>query len=551
MTGVYKLLSVNLQEKGGYTMERSWKNRKNLNKNEIAKLEKDGLEILNELDEIAKKDNSAIDPMDIERLKWAGIYAQRPKDGHYLIRVKLPSGKLNSAQAKVIAGISKDYGENSIQITIRQCIQIHNILLKDVPDIFARLKKANLTTVEGCGDVPRNVLGNPLAGVDRDELFDTTKVVDEIVESLVGNPEFSNLPRKYKISVSANPGDCGFAGINDLAFVPAVLHNKKEDAKGFHAYVGGGLSTAPHLAKKLPFFIRPEEAVKVAEGVGIIFREYGYRENRGHCRLKFLLDDWGIEKFADKLEEITGTLTRGGRTVERKWNRGVFHGLNRQKQEDLYYAGLLIPSGSMEASDLQEIAELAEKYGDGELRTTNSQNIIILNIPAEKRSQFKQESLIKRYPLKPDAFAGYAASCTGNQYCNFAPIETKKRLKSILDEMNRRFPKLRQPLRINLTGCVHACAHPQIADIGITGGRGKENGEMVDMFTLQIGGALGREAKFGEKLNGRISENHIIDAIGDMVEYYITHRQEKEIFYQFVRRVGTGEFQKIADRYAN
>ncbi len=531
-------------------MEKSWKSRENLNKNELAKLEKDGLEILKELDALAKKEYSEIDPMDIERLKWAGIYTQRPKNGKFLIRVKLPSGKLNTSQAKVIAGISKDYGEDSIQITIRQCIQIHNLTLQDMPDIFQRLHEAHLTSVEGCGDVPRNVLGNPLAGVDPEELFDTTEVVEQIVEELVGNPEFSNLPRKYKISVSANPGDCGFAQINDLAFVPAILRSKTGTEQGFHIYVGGGLSKEPHLAQKLPFFIRKEEAVAVARGVGIIFREYGYRENRGHCRLKYLLDDWGVDAFAKKLNEIAGPFTTGGRTIARKWNRGVFHGIHRQKQEGLFYAGLLIPSGSMEASDLVALAELSEKYGDGQLRTTNSQNIVILNIPEQKRNEFRKEPLVKKYTIKPDTFTGNAASCTGNQYCSFAPIETKKRLKSIVEAMNERFPELKEPFRINLTGCVHACAHPQLADIGLTGGRAKENGEAVDVFTIRIGGALGKEAGFAEVLAGRVSEYHIIDAIGEMIAYYVEHREGKELFYQYVRRTGAEQFQKIVDKYA-
>ncbi len=531
-------------------MEQSWRNRENLNKNEIAKLEKDGLEILKELDALAQQEFSEIDPMDIERLKWAGIYTQRPKNGRFLVRVKLPSGRLTAEQARVIAGISADYGEDSIQITIRQCIQVHNITLKDIPDIVRRLDSVGLTSVEGCGDVPRNILGNPLAGVDPEELFDTMPIVQEIADALVGNPEFSNLPRKYKISVSANPGDCGFAQINDLAFVPAVLRKRGETVNGFHVYVAGGLSLEPKLAKKLPFFLRPEQAVDVARAVGILFREYGYREKRNHCRMKYLMEDWGVEQFAEKLEEVLGYRPeRGGRTYARKWNRGVFHGVHPQKQEGLYYLGMLIPSGSMKASDLAEIADLADRYGDGQLRTTNSQNLLILNIPEEEKSAVQKESLFRRYVLRPDVFTGYCASCTGNQYCSFAPIETKQRLAGIVEEMARRYPELKQPLRINLTGCGHACAHPMIADIGLTGGRGKENDQQVDMFTFHIGGALGRETAFGTKLSGRVSETHIVDAVSDMVGYYLRHRDPKEIFYQFVRRTGTEAFQEIIHRY--
>ncbi len=528
----------------------SWKDRDDLTKNELLKLKKDGLEIVNELDQLSKMNYEDIDPEDLERLKWAGFYTQRPKNGLFLVRVKLPSGVLDAKQARTIAKISHEYGQDSIQITIRQCIQIHNIALKNLSRVFALLQEANLTSVEGCGDVPRNILGNPLAGVDPDELFDTTEVVDEMVAALVGNREFSNLPRKYKISVSANPKDCGFAGINDLAFVPAVYRKNGEKKVGFHAYVGGGLSREPRLAKKLPFFIEPSKAVEVAKAVGIIFREYGYRNSRTHCRIRVLVEDWGIEKMTQAIEELTGPLPRGGRTMEQKWNRGVFLGIHEQKQSGLYYAGSLIPSGQMDAADLAQFANLSEKYGNGQLRTTNSQNIIVLNIPKESRGEYRKEALFKKYPLHGTAFAGYCASCTGNHYCSFAPVDTKKWTAVIVEALEAAFPKQKEPLRVNVTGCIHSCAHPQIADIGITGGRAKKNERPVDAFTFQIGGALGKEERFATKLTGRVDEEQVVEAVIAMVSYYREHKRESEVFYQFVERVGADAFQAIIDRYA-
>ena len=233
------------------------------NRNEQWKHEKDGLEILKELPALAEKDFKEIDPGDVERLKWAGIYAQRPRDGHFLVRVKLPSGQLTAAQAKVLVDLAAAYGKGEIQITIRQAVQIHNITLRDAVDILPRLKAAGLSSVEACGDVPRTILGNPLAGVDAEELLDTRPLVEEVFRFFLGNRDFSNLPRKFKISISANPHDAGFARINDLAFVPA----RREGEAGFVAYVGGGLSAEPHLAVRLPFFIRPAEVKAVAEAV--------------------------------------------------------------------------------------------------------------------------------------------------------------------------------------------------------------------------------------------------------------------------------------------
>ncbi|MGN0194703.1 MAG: nitrite/sulfite reductase [Pseudoramibacter sp.] len=554
-------------------MMQSWANRENLNKNELWKLEKDGLEILNEIEPLAAGGFDAISDADKERLKWAGIYQQRPKNGKFLVRVKLASGELTSSQARVIAGIAKDYGQDAVQITIRQCIQVHNLSLEVLPDVLNRLHTAGLTSTEGCGDVPRNILGNPLMEIDPDELFDTTPVVHQAAETLVGNPEYSNLPRKYKISISANPRDCGFAGINDLAFVPAILRKKDQKADGFHVYVGGGLSTDPRLAKKLSFFILPEQAVLVMQAIAIIFREFGYREKRNHCRLKFLVDDWGTEKFEAVLEKTAQKLLnhedvsrladdlkdelnqpasplflRGGRTLWRKWNRGVFHGIHKQKQLGLYYAGFLIPEGAMTAGDLARFADLADQYGNGALRTTNSQNLLIINIPEANTKAVAHAELTAKYPIRPKAFSGYCAACTGNEYCSFAPIETKHLLQHVVEELDRRFPEIKDPFRVNLTGCAHACAHPMIADIGMTGARVRTDDGLQDAVTFQIAGNLGKNAKFGQKLDGKVLTENILPTVSKMIQYYLDHRQAKESFNAFVERTGTEPFQAVVDQ---
>ena len=331
------------------------------NRNEQWKHDKDGLEIIQEIPALADKAFKEIDPGDVERLKWAGIYAQRPRDGHFLVRVKLPSGQLTAEQAEVLAALAAEYGKGELQITIRQAVQIHNITLRDACDILPRLSAVGLSSVEACGDVPRTILGNPLAGVDAEELLYTRP----------------NLPRKFKISISANPHDAGFARINDLAFVPA----EREGEVGFMAYVGGGLSAEPYLAERLPFFIRPAEVKAVAIAVATIFRDAGYREKRNHCRLKYLVADLGAEAVAAKVEAQTGALLRGGEEVTAPWNYGRFYGVHAQKQAGLSYVGVHVTNGHIAAEDLKVFAALAKRYGQGRLRTTNSQNLILLDIP--------------------------------------------------------------------------------------------------------------------------------------------------------------------------
>ena len=524
-------------------MVKSWQNRENLNRNEQWKLAKDGLEIVKQIPEMVGKAFNELDPGDVERLKWAGVYAQRPKDGHFLIRVKLPSGRLNSNQARVLSGIARDYGREGLQITIRQAVQIHWITLADVPDILSRLAVVNLSSIEACGDVPRTILGNPLAGIDPEELLDTMPIVQEVFSYFLGNPEFSNLPRKLKISISANPHDVGFARINDIAFVPA----KKDGEAGFHVYVAGGLSAEPHLAEKLPFFIRPDEVLRVAKAIATIFRENGYREKRGHCRLKYLMADWGKEHFAEVVEQLAGPFEYGGVEIQQEWTRGAFYGIHEQKQPGYFYFGTNVPAGFLQSDDLLEFARLADEYGDGQLRTTNSQNLMLINIPQKNVETLKGAALFEKFSLTPGTFSGYAASCTGNAFCNFAPIETKHRLQTLVEELDRSFPDAGVPLQINLTGCVHACAHPQIADIGLTGSRAKVNGTSVDAFSIQLGGALGPRAGYGVVLDGKVPEAQLTGFIKGLVSYYLEHRKEQERFYELVRRTDVTIFQRMLD----
>lgn len=522
-------------------MEQVWKERDNLNKNEIAKLQKDGLDIINELPVLAQKSFEEISWDDVERLKWAGIYAQRPKNGLFLIRIKLPSGQLNSQQAKVIAKLAKKYGKNEIQITIRQCIQIHNITLADAIVLREEIAKVGLTSVGGCGDVPRNILGNPLMGIDPEELFDTTDLVNEAVTLLTGNRDYSNLPRKFKLSISANPHDVGFAQINDCALTPAVLRAQGEVINGFHAYVGGGLSRDPHLAVKLDFFIRQEETLDFIKTIITLFRDYGFREKRTHCRLKHLVDDWGKERLQEEILKRLPALQKGGRDYARKWTYGRFHGVHKQKQEGLYYAGLNVISGMMSADDLESVALLSEKYGDGTLRTTNSQCLLVINIPENHLKDFERESPLS---LHPDYLRGYGASCTGNKYCNFAPLDTKYYLKALYDALDGKYA-LKAPFRINVTGCNHQCAHASIADIGLVGGKMKKDGVMQDAFTISIGGALGKDATFGYSLKGRYVFDEVIVIVNRLIADYVEHLQGKESYTHYVHRQGMEYFEDL------
>lgn len=531
-------------------MTRPWEtDLTKLSKMELVKLEKDGLDILNEIAAFGQAGFSSIKPEDIDLLKWAGVYVQKPKtDGYFMMRVKLPSGKLSSNQATVLAGIARDYGRGEVQLTTRQAIQFHWIRIENLPDIFHRLDRVGLSSIEACGDCPRTIMGNPLAGIDRDELLDTTPLVHEVATFFQGNREFSNLPRKFKISISASPVNPGHAEINDLAFIPAVKEIDGKIVNGFHVMVGGGLSAKPHMAKKLDLFVCPEDVLKVSIAVATIFRDYGYRQQRFHCRLKFLVADWGAAKFREELVKLTGPLPSAGVDVTVGWNGGFYYGVNSQKQAGLVYVGLSVPTGLMNADELDGLARLAAAYGDGSLRTANSQNIIIANILEGKADRLLQEPLLQKFKAEPKPFIGYAVACTGNRYCTLSVAETKERLKAITAYLDERV-SLDTPVRIHIAGCPNSCGQQQIADIGLQGTLVKQDNKAVEGFEIAIGGNLGPGAAFATKLKGRIPADDVAKVIAHLVKVYKANREEGETFCQLVERVGVLVFQAVLDEY--
>lgn len=357
------------------------------------------------------------------------------------------------------------------------------------------------------------------------------------------NRDFSNLPRKYKISISSNIYNAGHAEINDLAFTPATKVINGEEVIGFHVWVGGGLSARPFLAQQLDAFVRPEEVVKVAIGVTTIFRDYGYRQKRNHARLKFLVADWGAEKFLEKLKEQIGELETHGQDRTIGWNAGYFTGVHKQRQEGLNYIGLSVPVGRMSAQELEELARLADEYGNGSLRTCNSQNIVITSVPDEKVEALLQENVLKRLTPFPQHFSAFAVSCTGIEFCNLAIVETKERMRQLAGYLDEHV-ELDEPIRMHMVGCPNACGQRQIADIGFQGALIKTETGMKDAFDIYIGGTLGENAQFNQKLKGRVLGDQLHRVLLPLLAYYKEEKQTGESFFQFVQRVGTEPFQE-------
>ncbi|KLU63968.1 sulfite reductase [ferredoxin] [Desulfosporosinus acididurans] len=524
-------------------------NAQKLNSFELTKLDTDGLDILDKLNYFQKASFTSISNEERDLLKWAGIYIQRPRsDGYFMMRVKIPFGVMISTQARVLASISKDYGRDILDITTRQSIQFHWLRIEDIPSIQSKLASVNLSSVEACGDCPRNIIGNPLAGIDPHEILDTRKIQNEVYNFFQGNRDFSNLPRKFKVSISANIFDTGHAAINDLAFTPASKLIDNEIVQGFHVYVGGGLSAKPHLAKKLDIFLKPDEVLKVTIGVASLFRDFGYRQSRQHARLKFLVADWGAMKFKQELEKLVGPLLSGGDDLICGWNAGYFNGIHQQKQPGLHYFGLSVPLGRLSADNLKDLADITDKYGDGTIRITNSQNIILAGISDNRVMSFLHEPLLHVLTPFPETFKAHTISCTGKDFCNLAIVETKKYARQISQYLDNTL-KLDTPIRIHITGCPNSCGQVQLADIGLRGAKSKKTSQTIEGFELQIGGVLGPEPQIGTSLKGFIPADIAHVVIEQLIRFYKDHRIDHESFNTFINRNGTEEFQSILNNF--
>lgn len=492
-----------------------------LNKFEKIKAEKDGLAVKKELEHFAKIGWEAIDESDRDyRLKWLGIFFRPVTPGKFMMRLRLPNGIITSAQMRTLAAIVQHYGEDgNADITTRQNLQLRGIRIEDIPDIFNKLKQVGLTSVQSGMDNVRNITGSPVADIDADELIDTRglvrKIQDMITNNGEGNPEFSNLPRKFNIALEGGRDNSVHAEINDLAFVPAY----KDGNLGFNVLVGGFFSAKRcDVAIPLNVWVPPnDDVVDLCRAILIVYREHGLRANRQKARLMWLIDEWGIEKFRAEVEKQFGRqLLSAAPKDEINWEKRDHIGIYRQKQPGLNYVGLHVPVGRMYAPDMFEIARMADVYGSGEIRFTVEQNIILPNIPDSRLEAFLKEPLLQRFSINPAPLTRTLVSCTGAQFCNFALIETKNRALAMIRELEAEL-SLPRSVRIHWTGCPNSCGQPQIADIGLIGTKVRKNGKTVEGVDLYMGGKVGKDAKLGSCVRKGIACEDLKPVLRDLL----------------------------------
>ncbi|OZH53758.1 ferredoxin--nitrite reductase, partial [Hydrocoleum sp. CS-953] len=431
-----------------------------LNKFEKIKAEKDGLAVKTEIEHFARIGWEAIDETDRNhRLKWLGIFFRPVTPGKFMLRMRMPNGIITSQQMRVLAEVVQRYGDDgNADITTRQNLQLRGIRIEDIPDIFNKFERVGLTSVQSGMDNVRNITGSPVAGIDANELYDTRELVQQVQDMITGNskgnPEFTNLPRKFNIAIAGCVDNSVHAEINDIAFIPAY----KNDKFGFNVLVGGFFSAKRcEAAIPLNAWVEPNQVVALCRALLEVYRDYGLRGNRQKSRLMWLIDEWGVAKFRSEVEQQMGQiLETEALKDEIIWEKRDHIGVYKQKQPGLNYVGLNIPVGRFYAADMFDIARLAEVYGNGEIRLTVEQNVIISNIPDSRLEAFLAEPLLEKFSIDPQPLTRAIVSCTGAQFCNFALIETKNRALAIAKELETEL-SMPKPVRIHWTGCPNSC----------------------------------------------------------------------------------------------
>ncbi len=532
--------------------------REPLNKNEESKRNDDGLNVRQRIIDIYSRYGfDSIDPADLRgRFRWYGLYTQRrpgidggktailePEeldDRYFMMRIRIDGGQLDHERLRVIADVSRRYARGTADVTDRQNIQLHWIEIENVPAIWEALESVGLSTTEACGDTPRVMLGCPLAGIDAGEIIDATAEIDEIGARYIGDNAFSNLPRKFKSSISGCAAQCTVHEINDVAFT-GVLNDGGEP--GYDLWVGGGLSTNPMIGQRLGTFVSRGQVPAVWAGVAGLFRDYGYRRLRHRARLKFLVADWGPERFREVLEkEYLGyALPDGPAPASPRGGVRDHVGVHLQR-DGRYYVGFAPTVGRMSADALDVIADLAARHGSGRVRTTAEQKMVILDVPPASAGELVAGLAAAGLPANPSAFRRHTMACTGIEFCKLAIVETKQRASDLIGELERRLPGFDAPVTINVNGCPNSCARIQTADIGLKGSLVTgPDGRQVEGFQVHLGGSLnggdGTSSGFGRKVRGlKTTADELPDYVERVLRRFEAGREPGESFATWAAR---------------
>ncbi|MGQ0538938.1 MAG: nitrite/sulfite reductase [Gemmatimonadaceae bacterium] len=513
---------------------------------ERIKREKAPWSIMDDIRRYAREGFASIPEEDLNvRFRAWGLYTQGDGNGtrgdavpYFMMRVRTPNGLLSAAMVSTIADLAERYARSTIDITNRQNFQLHWLRIEDIPAVWDELARVGWTSMGACGDNTRTVTGCPLAGVDAGETIDASSYADAIDRHLNGNPDYANLPRKFKITVTGCAHWCTYPEINDIGVTAARRGNEI----GFHVRVGGGLSTRPHLAVPLGVFVRRAQLLDVVSAIAATFRDSDeLRVNRTKARMKYLFitHGWTAASFRTAVEQRIGYKLDDALDEPAPAPGYRDHvGIHAQKQQGLYYAGFSVLSGRITPEQLRRIAALAERYGDGTVRTTVMQNLLVLNVPEASVNALLSDARAVGVPLEGSTFQRGVLSCTGSEFCKLAITETKRFSIALARELEARLPALADDIKLNVTGCPNSCGQHWIADIGLQGVLINSGGESVEGFDFFVGGGSGAESGLARRLGFRAPASGCADALERLLNVFSEGRREGERFRAWAMRAG-------------
>ncbi|MHB1675413.1 MAG: nitrite/sulfite reductase [Acidobacteriaceae bacterium] len=526
---------------------------------ERLKREKNPWEVFDEVREFARRGRGSVVPEWASTyFKWWGIYTQGDGVGvtggkggegkvtdYFMMRIGVPNGILSSRQLHTIAELTQQHARNLADITVRQNIQLHWLTIESLPEIVDALTTVGLSPKGACGDVSRNVTGCPLAGIAADEIVDASPLALELAGLLTANPEFYNLPRKYKVSITGCPSWCSYPEINDIGLTAVRRTSDGKVETGYSIRVGGGLSNEPHLGVRLNVFLHPEQVIPVVHAATELFRDQqALRESRDRARLKylFLKQGWDADIFLAELQARLGY--RLDPAAEEQLPDDVFRdhvGIHAQQQPGLSYVGASVLRGRLSGDQLAAVAELSEKFGSGDVRLTVMQNVLLINIPNSRTGELRKELEAIGLRVEGSNFWRGAIACTGTEFCKLAITETKGFTRWLVEEMEQRVPEFDQQLKLNVTGCPNSCGQHWIADIGIEGKKIKQEGKMVDAYYFCVGGAVGANQRTARPVGYRCAATEVPDAMERLLRQYLASRGEGENLRSYFARHSDAE----------
>ena len=496
-----------------------------MNKVELLKSEKDGLDIREDIERFAKVGWESIAEEDVQRLKWYGLFLRNPTPGYFMVRVRIPGGRATSAQIGTLADLAGQYGNGLLDLTTRQQFQLRHLKIEDIPEIFKLMDEVGLCSVQTGMDNVRNIMTCPVAGLTSVEILDATGSVHDLTTEIVGNRAYSNLPRKFNMAITGCPENCLHLETQDLALVPALCEVKGAETKGFNVLAGGKLGSGGYrIATPLDIFVPTERVVELVCAILEVYRDHGFRDSRNTARLAFLLDEWGEARFRAAVENrVGGDLARAGRDL-RKGAVNDHMGIYRQKSPSLNYVGLKVPVGRIKSENLFQIAKLAETYGTGELRLTPHQAIIIPNVSDKKMGYLTEEPILKKFLYNPSPIQRGLVSCVGNDYCNLALIETKSRAVETAQIVEAKLGTELKPITMHWSGCPAGCGNHLVADVGLIGKKIKIKGKSIEAVDVFVGGRSGPNPSPAIKLLEDVPCDVLPEVLSGILPY---HSREK------------------------